>query len=128
MTQPNDDRASIEDLGDNLPWQAAIGNIDAVRRFIAAGAEPADVNSALYWSSRFNRHAMVRIPMNAGADPVAVWESMTHPDRVKAAPVLDDCAETMTPEQREALAPQSDLFVNLKAIVSSSHQHHGLRR
>lgn len=97
-----------------LRWASRCDHAEVVAILLAAGANVhANNDAALRWAAADGHTEGVGLLLDAGAGPVAAWSIKAPHQQAMTAKMMDACVDTMTPEQRTALAPLSLLWIGV---------------
>jgi len=109
-------------------WVAAVrGDIDAIKSMLAAGTDVhGNSNDALRWAAFFHHVAVARVLLAAGADPIIAWRHANVGFKKALIFTLDACADALTPDQRLALAGESEDFINMRTWSASTRHRQPL--
>jgi len=112
-----------------LCWATVRGRIEVIRLLLAAGADiHFNGDEALRRAAIYSHPAAVRLLLANGADPLVAWLTGDRSEQHDMIEALEACADDLTPAQRVALTKESDLFVHMRATLTSSEQQHRLQR
>jgi len=115
--------------GECLREAAFRGYTEIMQIFLVAGSDVhAFGDAALRWAALRGHIDAVRLLLAAGGDPVTAWATSQRINRRALAAALEQCADAMTPDQRNALSKKSKMLTRLQAYTHSSQRHRHLCR